>query len=73
MTDIKLFGASWCPACLLIKQTLQDNKVPFDYIDAGVNPQSIEVEGVRSLPSIKISGVLIVNPTISKLKELGVL
>lgn len=70
---IKLFGASWCPACVMIKERLEEKKIAFEYIDAGIDPQAVENAGVKSLPTIIVDGLIINNPAISDLRELGVL
>jgi len=70
---IKLFGASWCPACELIKQTLSENKVEFVYVDAGENPKEAQDLGIRSLPTIIVDDQTIINPSISQLRSMGIL
>ena len=73
-----MYGTTWCSDCLRTKVFFNFNNIPFEYINiekddaarkyvVNVNP-----EGNQSVPVIEIEGVneILIEPTISKLKEI---
>jgi thioredoxin reductase (NADPH) len=57
MTEIELYGASWCPDCRRAKKFLADQRVPYVWHDIEQRPELLEVveernEGKRTIPTI---------------------
>jgi thioredoxin reductase (NADPH) len=57
MTEIELYGASWCPDCRRAKKFLSDQRVPYVYHDIEQRPELVEVveaknDGKRTIPTI---------------------
>jgi glutaredoxin len=67
--QIKFYGSTWCPDCLRSKQYLDDNKIPYEYIDLQTNEKAaLEVmrinNGMQSIPTIVCpNGKILVEPT----------
>lgn len=73
--QIKVYGAPWCPDCKLSKQFLNDQRIPFEWIDIEQNPEGRRhVEeinnGKQIIPTILFSdGSILVEPTNAELAE----
>ena len=57
MTEIELYGASWCPDCRRAKKFLADQRVPYVWHDIEQRPELVEIveaknEGKRTIPTI---------------------
>ena len=57
MTEIELYGASWCPDCRRAKKFLADQRVSYVYHDIEQRPELVEVveeknDGKRTIPTI---------------------
>jgi thioredoxin reductase (NADPH) len=57
MTEIELYGASWCPDCRRAKKFLADQRVPYVWHDIEQRPELVEVveaknDGKRTIPTI---------------------
>ena len=57
MTDIKLYGASWCPDCRRAKKFLADQRVPYEWHDIESDPDGVRVvkernDGKNTIPTI---------------------
>ncbi|HVC82731.1 MAG TPA: FAD-dependent oxidoreductase [Chloroflexota bacterium] len=57
MTEIKIYGAPWCPDCKRSKKFLAEQRVPYEWIDIDQDPESMRfVEnlqgGGRTIPTI---------------------
>lgn len=57
MVDIKVYGASWCPDCRRAKQFLDEQRVPYDWIDLDAHPESKSIveernNGATIIPTI---------------------
>jgi thioredoxin reductase (NADPH) len=57
MSQIILYGATWCPDCRRSKKFLQEQRVPFTWVDLETQPEQVaEVErrngGKRIIPTI---------------------
>ncbi len=57
MSEIEIFGATWCPDCRRAKKFLTDQRVPFVWHDIEVRPELVEEverrnEGKRIIPTI---------------------
>jgi thioredoxin reductase (NADPH) len=57
MTDIELYGASWCPDCRRAKKFLSDQRVPYVYHDIEQRPELVQVveeknDGKHTIPTI---------------------
>jgi glutaredoxin len=57
VVDIKVYGASWCPDCRRAKQFLDEQRMPYDWIDLDVRPE------MRSIVQERNAGATII-PTI---------
>ena len=51
MKEIIVFGAPWCSGCKALKKALEDNNIPFEYVNVDDKPERASEEGVRSLPT----------------------
>tara|TARA_B100001013_G_C24362743_1_gene344968 strand:- start:116 stop:355 length:240 start_codon:yes stop_codon:yes gene_type:complete len=66
---IKVYGADWCPDCIRAKSLLDDEKVPYKYIDIGHAPEAEEYvrnlnDGKRIIPTIIFpDGRILVEPS----------
>src|SRR2546426_5804543 len=47
-TDIKVYGASWCPDCRRAKRFLSEQRVPFEWHDIQDEPQYLEIVHERN-------------------------
>ena len=57
MTEIELYGASWCPDCRRAKKFLADQRVPYVWHDIEQRPELVEVveaknDGKRTIPTV---------------------
>lgn len=55
--EIKLFSASWCSPCKMLKQTLDKIKeenptLNYTIIDIDDNPEDVSKNSVRSVPTL---------------------
>lgn len=72
---IKFYGATWCGDCRRSKQFLDENNVPYDYINLEENPDAAGVvekinHGQQSIPTIVFpDGKVLVEPSIDDLKQ----
>ena len=66
---LTVYGAPWCPHCKRVKRFLAAHRVPYDVIDIGDNPESIErlkalQHGGQIIPTVVFSdGTDEVNPS----------
>lgn len=73
--DITLYGAPWCPYCQRTKKFLQEQRVPFAWVDieqtAGASERIAELNGgTRSIPTLVYGdGSFQVAPTTEQLAE----
>ena len=49
---MKLFTASWCAPCQVVKVELMSHKHTIDIIDVDEQPELVRASGVRSVPSL---------------------
>ena len=57
MTDLKVYGAPWCPDCRRSKRFLGEMRVPYDWIDIDQDPAAAQVvreknNGKQTIPTI---------------------
>ena len=57
MTEIELYGASWCPDCRRAKKFLADQRVPYVWHDIEQRPELVGVveaknDGKRTIPTV---------------------
>lgn len=78
MTDIKLYGAPWCPDCKRSKKFLAEHRVPFDWIDIDQDGEARRYveelqKGGRSIPTIVFrDGSYLIEPSDDELaRKLG--
>ena len=67
MTEIKLYGADWCPDCRRAKSYLKENNVNYSFIDVDLDKDATSrVEainnGKRIIPTIIINDTPYTNP-----------
>ena len=58
--DLTLYGAVWCPYCQRTKKFLQEQRVPFAWIDLDVHPEASATiaelnGGTRSIPTLVLA------------------
>ena len=69
---ITLYGATWCPACKVAKEFLDENKVDFEYvsIDSEENKERFFKETcASSVPVLKVDSEIIIGFNVEKFKE----
>ena len=49
-----LYGAPWCNPCKQQKVILDNNHIPYEYIDIDARPQEARSANVKSVPTIHI-------------------
>ncbi len=49
---MKLFSASWCMPCQVVKKVLSEMEHSVDIIDIDEQPALVRASGVRSVPSL---------------------
>jgi thioredoxin reductase (NADPH) len=57
MTDLKVYGAPWCPDCRRSKKFLAEHRVPYDWIDIDQDQEGLRFveelqRGGRTIPTI---------------------
>lgn len=67
MTEIKFYGAEWCPDCRRTKDFLKGNNVAFEYINVDLSAESSQLveklnNGKRIIPTLLIDGQSYSNP-----------
>jgi|TARA_Y100000310_G_C20468928_1_gene709029 glutaredoxin-like YruB-family protein len=71
---IKVYSTQTCPWCIKAKAWLEENKVEFEYIDVGADPEAakemVEKSGQRGVPVIEIDDEIIIGFNEEKIKEL---
>lgn len=77
MKNVDLYGASWCPYCMSVKQWFDKNNIEYTYHNVdepGVRDKMKEVvPDNETIPVVVINGLGYVNPSKAKLiEELGV-
>ena len=74
-TNIKVYGAPWCPDCKQAKQFLGEQRVHYDWIDIDQDPAGAAVvrelnNGKQIIPTILFEdGSILVEPTNAELAE----
>ena len=75
MSDIKIYGTTWCSDCHRAKDFLDANNVNYQWTDIGKEPQHIEyIKGLNNgqeiVPTIIFSdGSFLAEPSNEELKE----
>ena len=67
---IRLFSASWCARCDIIKDELVRQGVKFEVIDVDSNPSIVNALNIRSLPTVVKGEEVLVNPSLQDVREL---
>jgi glutaredoxin len=70
---VTVYGAHWCGPCHVVKKYLEDNNVPYDYVDIDVTPEQMPY-GFTSIPVIKVGDEYIVGvdkPKLAKALDVG--
>jgi thioredoxin reductase (NADPH) len=68
-SDTTLYGAVWCPACRRTKKFLQEQRVPFTWVDLDLQPEASDViaalnGGTRSIPTLVLGdGSVLIAPS----------
>jgi thioredoxin reductase (NADPH) len=75
---IKVYGALWCPDCVRSKQFLNDQRIPFEWIDIDADPAAAATvkeknDGKQVIPTVVFSdGSILVEPSNDELaRKLG--
>lgn len=62
--SVKVYSTSTCPYCVMAKDFLRKNNIPFENMDVGINPQAaqgmIDKSGQMGVPVLDIDGQIIV-------------
>jgi thioredoxin reductase (NADPH) len=57
MSEIKVYGAPWCPDCKRAKKFLAEHRVPYEFVDIDLDPEGLAFverlqNGGRTIPTI---------------------
>ncbi len=69
MTEIKMYGTTWCPDCTRAKTFMDENKVNYDWVNVDEETEFIEYilevnNGERRVPTIVFpDGSVLVEPS----------
>lgn len=76
--NITLYGAVWCPDCKRSKKFLNEQRIPYNYVDIEQNPEAQKIvqdynDGKQIIPTIVFpDGSILVEPSNAELaKKLG--
>ncbi len=75
MSTIVMYGTSWCPDCRRAQRVLEQNGVPYEYVNIEENEAAaayvVEVNrGYRSVPTIIFpDGSILVEPSNAQLQS----
>lgn len=69
--EVKMYGASWCGPCYAVKSYLEQNKVPFRYLDIDDEKNFAEFlgEGGTSIPLVIIGREKIVGSNFERIAQ----
>jgi glutaredoxin len=61
MTEIVLYGTSWCPDCRRAKLFLRERNVPFREVNVDEDPDAEDLvvrvnDGLRKVPTFEVDG-----------------
>ena len=68
--EIKLFGATWCPACRQAKEFLDVNAIIYDYIDVDLESENAQEIGVRFIPHLIAGEETVIGYNYEKYKKI---
>jgi thioredoxin reductase (NADPH) len=78
-TNIRVYGAPWCPGCKRAKQLLGEQRIHYEWIDIDENPDGVKVvqelnDSKQIIPTIIFDdGSILVEPTNAELaQKLGI-
>lgn len=75
MADITVYGAPWCPDCKRAKQFLNEQRIPYDWVDIDADPAGLAwverlQDGGRTIPTIVFAdGSHLLEPSNAELAE----
>ena len=74
MTPVTMFSTRWCGYCRRLKRQMEDEGIPFREVDLDEDPSHDDrivraTGGFRTVPTLEVSGRLLVNPTIGEVRE----
>jgi len=77
MKNVKVYSTATCPYCIMVKDFLNEKKIPFENVDVGADREGakemIEKSGQRGVPVIDIEGHIIIGFDKNAIsKELGI-
>ena len=73
-TVVNMYGTTWCPDCIRVKQVLSKNKVAFIFHDIGKDKEALTYvekvnKGMRSVPVLVFpDGSILVEPSNTQLE-----
>ena len=76
MKNVKVYSTATCPYCRMLKDFLNEKKVPFENVDVGQDREAVkemrEKSGQMGVPVVDIEGKIIVGfEKDAIIKELG--
>jgi len=75
MSEIKVYGTSWCPDCFRAKQVFDRLKIPYTWINIETDSQALDFvrkvnKGMQSVPTIVFpDGSILVEPANKELEK----
>jgi len=77
MKNVKVYSTATCPYCRMLKDFLQEKKIPFENVDVGQDHEAAlemrEKSGQMGVPVLDIAGKIIVGFDKEEItKELGI-
>lgn len=72
MNKLKLYTASWCQACIALKNALNAEKIPYDLIslDTDMGLDEACKNHIKSIPAIIYNGIIHTNVDINYIKNI---
>jgi glutaredoxin len=70
MVDLVLFGSSYCPPCMALKEFFVENGFAFSYVDVYQDQQTAVLHEVSSVPVVFVDGQRIDQPTPLTMKNI---
>ena len=71
--EVTMFSTTWCGHCIRLKRQLDESGIAYTEVDIDLHEQyGAEIEqvtgGFRTVPTLKIGGSLLVNPSLGEVK-----
>ena len=74
LSEVTVFSTTWCGHCIRLKRQMKESGIAFDEVDIEEYEQyadeiAAKTGGYRTVPTVRIGGQLLVNPSIIEVKD----